>query len=232
MYCHTSSSVQFDKGNTRRVSPGLWRVLYVRHSSGRCCLGSQRCCADRREKIRSFARDFSSSRRAPPNARSNPHLSSACFRPWVFHMSVCTADPWVNGLMPSSMHSGFWCTRSSMPSSAAVLSRNSYICRNFHVVSTWSSGNGGNAGKNAFLARCSITELSLPIEYIITGRSLSATASRRMWMLSASSRWRCVSVSVIVGPPWSLGVLLDVADGAEHLVGHLGPAHHEVGQVR
>jgi hypothetical protein len=62
------------------------------------------------------------------------------------------------------MHSGFWCTSNSMPSSAAVLSRNSYICRNFHVVSTWRSGNGGRAGKNAFRARCSITELSLPIE--------------------------------------------------------------------
>jgi hypothetical protein len=51
-----------------------------------------------------------------------------------------------------------------MPSSAAVLSRNSYICLNFHVVSTCSSGNGGSAGKKAFRARCSITELSLPIE--------------------------------------------------------------------
>src|SRR5581483_11181482 len=32
--------------------------------------------------------------------------------------------------------------------------------------------------------------LSLPTEYSITGRSDSATASRMMWMLSASSRWR------------------------------------------
>ena len=43
------------------------------------------------------------------------------------------------------------------------------------------------------MARCSMTELSLPIEYSITGRSLSATASRMIWMLSASRRSRWVS---------------------------------------
>src|SRR3954447_5047674 len=146
MYCQTSSSVQFDSGNTRTLSPPLCRALYVRHSSGRCFFGSHRCWAERMEKIRSLARDFSSSRRAPPNARSKPHFSIACLRPCVFHMSVCTADPCVNGLIPSSRHSGFWCTSSSIPSSAAVLSRNSYICLNFHVVSTCSSGNGGGEG--------------------------------------------------------------------------------------
>src|SRR2546426_4732153 len=41
-----------------------------------------------------------------------------------------------------------------------------------------------------------MTELSLPIEYNITGFSLSATASRRMSMLSASRRWRFVSVVI------------------------------------
>ena len=51
----------------------------------------------------------------------------------------------------------------------------------------WSSGNGSGAGANAFCASRSMTELSLPIEYIITGFSNSETASRRMWMLSASS---------------------------------------------
>ena len=76
-----------------------------------------------------------------------------------------------------------------MPASAAIRSRNSYIARNFHVVSTCSSGNGGGDGWNALRARCSITPLSLPTEYSITGRSLSATASRMMWMLSDSSWW-------------------------------------------
>ena len=38
------------------------------------------------------------------------------------------------------------------------------------------------------MARCSITELSLPIEYSITGFSASAATSRMMWMLSASRR--------------------------------------------
>ena len=114
--------------------------------------------------MRSFARDFSSSRRAPPNAASKLYLSSACFRPCVFHMSVWMDEPCVNGLMPSSAASGFWCTSSSMPDSLAMRSRISYIARNFHVVSTCSSGNGGGDGKNALRARCSITAESLPIE--------------------------------------------------------------------
>ena len=54
-----------------------------------------------------------------------------------------------------------------------------------------------------------MTELSLPMEYSITGRSLSATATRRMWMLSASSDCRCVRLipdsnappAVVAGPP-------------------------------
>ena len=52
-------------------------------------------------------------------------------------------------------------------------------------------------------ARCSITALSLPIEYSMTGRSHSAATSRRMWMLSASRRWRCVrragEICVVIG---------------------------------
>ena len=71
-------------------------------------------------------------------------------------------------------------------------SRNAYMSRNFHVVSTCISGNGGFPGANAFIARCSMTALSLPIEYSITGFSVSATTSRMIWMLSASSRCRCV----------------------------------------
>ena len=77
-----------------------------------------------------------------------------------------------------------------------VAARNSIISRNFHVVSTWSSGNGGFDGWKAFSARCSITELSLPIEYSITGFSLSETASRMMSMLSASRRCRWVNVVI------------------------------------
>ncbi len=74
------------------------------------------------------------------------YLSSACFRPWVFHMSVWICEPWVKGLMPSSMASGLWCTSRSMPTSLAMRSRSSYMARNFHVVSTCSSGNGGGEG--------------------------------------------------------------------------------------
>ncbi len=68
------------------------------------------------------------------------------------------------------------------------------MSRNFHVVSTWSSGKGTFAGWNAFRARWSSTVESFPIEYSITGFSKHATTSRRMWMLSASRARRWVSV--------------------------------------
>ena len=93
--------------------------------------------------------------------------------------------------MSRSIASGFTCTISGMPLCFAMNSRNRYISWNFQRVSMCISGKGGGAGKNALRARCTMTELSLPTEYSMTGFSLSATASRRMWMLSASrrSRW-------------------------------------------
>src|SRR5690606_14248042 len=82
-----------------------------------------------------------------------------------------------------------------MPLSAAMRSRRAYMARNFHVVSTCSRGKGGGAGWKALRARCSRAAESLPIEYSSTGRAHSAATSRRMWMLSLSSLWRCVSRS-------------------------------------
>jgi hypothetical protein len=38
------------------------------------------------------------------------------------------------------------------------------MSRNFHVVSTWRSGKGSFAGAKAFMARWSMTPLSLPME--------------------------------------------------------------------
>ena len=66
-----SSSVQFESGKTRIDLPGLIRVLNRFHSSGRWLRGSQAWLAERNEKMRSLARLFSSSRRAPPKAASN-----------------------------------------------------------------------------------------------------------------------------------------------------------------
>ena len=72
MYSQTSSSVQFDSGNTRTFSPLRMRPLYRFHSSGRWFLGSHWPNSSRKERIRSFARARSSSRRAPPKAASKP----------------------------------------------------------------------------------------------------------------------------------------------------------------
>src|SRR5215510_13441039 len=74
----------------------------------------------------------------------------------------------------------------------AVSSRNEIISLNFQPVSMCSSGKGMRPGKKALRARCSRTEESLPIEYIRMGLANSAATSRKMWMLSASSRARWV----------------------------------------
>ena len=54
------------------LSPLFLRTLYSAHNSGRWRFGSQRWFLSRKLKIRSLARLFSSSRRAPPNAASKP----------------------------------------------------------------------------------------------------------------------------------------------------------------
>jgi len=72
--------------------------------------------------------------------------------------------PWSKGLMSCASPSGFVWTISSAPISFAMRSRCAIISRNFQVVSMCISGKGNAAGANAFCARRSITELSLPIE--------------------------------------------------------------------
>ncbi len=105
--------------------------------------------------------------------------------------SVCTAEPWVKGFTPAAKPSGLVCTIISSPSSRARRSRKAIMSRNFQPVSMCRNGKGGRAGWKAFIARCIITDESLPIEYIITGLRNWAATSRMMWMLSASSccRW-------------------------------------------
>src|ERR1043165_7925873 len=64
MYCQTSSSVQFESGNTRMLSPVRMRLFSTDHSSGRWFFGSHWPFESRGEKMRPFARDRSSPRRA------------------------------------------------------------------------------------------------------------------------------------------------------------------------
>jgi hypothetical protein len=127
-----------------------------------------------------LARLASSSRRAPPNAASNRPASSAWRSAWVFITSVWTADPLSIGLTPRASPSRLTWTIKSTPSRTAVSSRNRAISRNSQVVSTCSRGNGGLPGWKAFIAKCSITDESLPIEYSITGLRNDAATSRMM----------------------------------------------------
>ena len=84
MYCQTSSSVQLEIGNARKCSPGCMRVLNSVHSSGRCSLGCHWPKLSRCEKMRSLARAFSSSRRAPPISASkrNSSIASSSVTDW------------------------------------------------------------------------------------------------------------------------------------------------------
>ena len=180
-YSQTSSSVQFDSGKTRIDSPSRMRVLKSRQSSGRWLRGSQAWAAERCEKMRSLARLFSSSRRAPPKAASKrPRVERLAQAPRSSSLACEPGCPSANGEMPRATPSWLIWTRRSRPSRRAVSSRKAIISRNFQVVSTCSSGNGSGAGWNALSATCSIAQESLPIEYSITGLRNSATTSRMM----------------------------------------------------
>jgi hypothetical protein len=83
------------------------------------------------------------------------------------------------------------------------------MSRNFQVVSTCSSGNGGGAGW-AFLAKAFLRQVqhhgAVLADRVQHHRaSHSATTSRRMWMLSASRRCRWVRPTCTRGldEPWS-----------------------------
>jgi hypothetical protein len=143
-------------------------------------------------EMRSLARDFSSSRRAPPMAASNFHLSSACFRPWVFITSVCTAAPCSIGLMSRATPSGL--VQAGPRRSRRHGGRGRRSSRGTSSACPRAAAGSAVAGAKALSSRCSSTELSLPTEYSITGLANEAATSRRMWMLSASSRSRWDSV--------------------------------------
>ena len=113
--------------------------------------------------MRSLARLRSSSRRAPPIAASNPYRSIPSRSATVFIRRVYSWVPWVNGVTPSAMAAAFCAMRRSRPSSRTRRSRNAIISRNFHPVSMCITGNGMGAGANAFTARWSSTEESLPM---------------------------------------------------------------------
>ena len=167
----------------------------MRQSSGRWFLGSQACWALRCEKMRSLARDFSSSRRAPPIAASYlPAFERLAQRLRLHDVGVArrAVVERVDVVAPAPRD---WCGRAARNRARrAMRSRKAIISLNFHVVSMWSSGNGMRLGKKALRARCSRTEESLPIEYIITGRSKLAATSRKISMLSDSRALRCESV--------------------------------------
>jgi hypothetical protein len=142
--------------------------------------------------MRSFARDFSSSRRAPPMAHRSRSWSSACFSACVFITSVCTVAPWLIGPMPwrHAFGIGVHVQGAGRSLRRAAIAEGDHLAELPTGVDMQQRNRRARRAK-ALRSRCSSTELSLPIEYSITGLRNSAATSRRMWMLSASrrSRW-------------------------------------------
>ena len=118
MYCHTSSSVQLEIGNTRKCSPGCRRVLNSVHSSGRWSLGCHWPKLSRCEKMRSLARAFSSSRRAPPISASkrNSSIASSSVTDWC---TLRDSPGCARRTVPRFIESSTLRTISSAPSSLA-----------------------------------------------------------------------------------------------------------------
>src|ERR1700722_6153682 len=203
MYSHTSSSVQFDSGNTRTCSPFLMRPLYRFHSSGRWFLGSHWPKSSRKENTRSFARARSSSRRAPPNAASKPCSAIASSSVTVCSLLRDARGPVSSTARPLSIESCTLATIRRSPSSFTRRSRYSITSGKLCSVSTCISGNGNGAGLNAFSAKRSSTIESLPPLNSSTGFSNSAATSRITWIASDSSARRWLSwgraATLIVG---------------------------------
>ena len=184
-------------------SPGWTRVLYRSHSSGRWAFGSHWPNSSRKEKMRSLARAFSSSRRAPPMQASKPCSAMVSSR-----VTACAAlRESVAGLrrrtVPFLIESSTEPTIRRSPSSATRRSRNSITSGKLWPVSMCTSGKGNFPGRKAFSARRSRTTESLPPLNSRAGFEHSAATSRRMWMASDSraSRWReltCCSTSAFI----------------------------------
>ena len=135
MYCQISISVQLDNGKTLTLSPWSILVLNKFQSSGFWFFGSQRCFLSLNEKILSFARDFSSSLLAPPNAASNLYLSNACINDCVFITSVWIFEPLEIGFILFRTPSWLIWTNKSKLYFLAISSLKFIISLNFHVVS-------------------------------------------------------------------------------------------------
>src|SRR3954452_13012960 len=186
MYCHTSSSVQFESGKTRTCSPLRMRPLYRFHSSGRWALGSHPPKSSRKDMMRSFARARSSSRRAPPKAASKPCSAMASSSVVVCRRLRDARGPVSSTTRPASIESCTLATIRRSPSSATRRSRNSMTSGKLWPVSTCMSGKGKRPGRKAFSARRSRTIESLPPLNRRTGRSNSAATSRKMCTASSS----------------------------------------------
>ncbi len=175
------------------------RVLNRFHSSGRCSLGCHWPKLSRWLKMRSLARAFSSSRRAPPmstSKRCSSMVSSSVTVWWPLRDSSGCA----RRIVPLAIESSRWPTTRRSPISATRRSRNSMTSGKLWPVSTCTSGKGSlplnslpeTRCLKAFSASRSTTHESLPPENSRAGRSKAAATSRRMKIASSSrwSRWR------------------------------------------
>jgi len=192
MYCRYQP-VQFDSRNHRRLSPRAVRRVIQPHRLRRWPSVPAVLREADREYALLGARLFLIAPRAAEGRRRSRGGSSA-WRSLGLHDVGVTAEPCTNGLMPIASPSGLTCTiRSSQP--AAVRSRIDHLAGTLPGGVHVQQRKRRPGRKEAFTARCSITELSLPIEYSIT-----AARTRRLPRAgcgySRSSRDRCDSLDI------------------------------------
>ena len=174
------------------LSPGASRVLKMRQSSGRWFLGSQACWALRCEKMRSLARDLLL---VAPRAADRRVVAAGVERlaqRLRLHDVGVARRAVVERVDAGRQRPRDWCGRSGRSRAPrAMRSRNAIISGTSTSCRCAAAGTECGSERTPCAPDAAGPTKSLPIEYIITGRSKLAATSRKISMLSDSSalRW-------------------------------------------
>ena len=213
MYCQTSSSVQLLIGKTRMLSPlrdptvvevPQLGPLVLRVPAVVLVAEAEDPLLGPRLSPRHVGR-----RRRP---RRNPPACQRLLERLGLHDVGVVHRAVVEGVDALLRRPPGWCGRSDLQAEllARSGSRNSIISRNFHVVSTCSSGNGTCRDGTPCAPGGACTDESLPIEYSITGLLELGDHLAHDVDASASSCLRCVS-RTSSSRPASTSVPIDIA---------------------
>jgi hypothetical protein len=193
-----SSSRSGRRGCSRPCGCGRCRGPTV---PGRWFFGSHWPNSSRKLMMRSLARAFSSSRRAPPMQASKPNssMASSSVTDWcLLRDSPSCLSTTVPRASSSLRPSGRSAARRVRRRACRGRQRLPCSCGRCRCAA---AGRGSLPGRKAFSARRSMQIESLPPEKRSTGLAHWPATSRMMWMASASSQSRWLR-AVAVGAAW------------------------------